>query len=245
MNGLKIKMMEIYKFIENYKYEAKPNYMKLPKSTKMHLESKDEEYGECWCIVLPKDFYYDNFQNIFPKYYNYYVWRFLNLGDYVFTYVSGILSDNWESMSDEDFYKWIDDYTNQFYIITNIVNHNEYVEEIEASQWDIGTYDPNVRFVKYTDDTRKTVNVHRYESILTPISVSKLIKIRNGVADVFNISWKSDKQDNSIGYEWCMERNKVPIDKLLHCLNTQYEYSIVTDSKLFEEKKKYIIDNII
>lgn len=237
--------MEIYKFIENYKYEAKPNYMKLPKSTKMHLESKDEEYGECWCIVLPKDFYYDNFQNIFPKYYNCYAWRYLELGDYAFMYVSGILSDNWESMSDEDFYKWIDDYTNQFDIILNVVKHNEYVEEIDASQWDIGTYDPNVRFVKYTDDTRKTVNVHRYESILTPISVSKLIKIRNGVADVFNISWESDKQDDSIGYEWSMERNKVPIDKLLRCLNTQYEYSIVKDSKLFEENKKYIIDNII
>ena len=173
------------------------------------------------------------------------MWRYLELGDYVFMYVSGILSDNWESMSDEDFYKWIDDYTNQFYIIVNVVKHNEYVEEIESSQWNIGNYDPNVRFVKYTDDTRKTVNVHRYESILTPISVSKLIKIRNGVADVFNISWKSDEQDNNIGYEWSMERNKVPIDKLLCCLNTQYEYSIVTDSKLFEEKKKYIIDNII
>ena len=237
--------MKIYKFIDDYTYESKPNYIKLPKSTKMHLESKDEKYGECWCIVLSKYFYNNNYQSIFPKYYNYQMLMSVELGDYVFMYIFGILSDNWESIGDEDFYRWIDTYVNQFYIIENAVKHKEYIEEIESSQWVLDTYDPNVQFVKYTDDTKKTVNVHRRESIFTPISVSKLIKIRKGIADVFNISWKSDKQDDSIGYEWSMERNKVPIGKLLRCLNTQYEYSIVKDSKLFEEKKKYIIDNII
>ena len=237
--------MKIYKFIDNYTYEAKPNYIKLPKSTKMHLESKDEKYGECWCIVLPKYFYNNNYQSIFPKYYNYQMLMSVELGDYVFMYIFGILSDNWESIGDEDFYRWIDTYVNQFYIIENAVKHKEYIEEIESSQWVLDTYDPNVQFVKYTDDTKKTVNVHRRESIFIPISVSKLIKIRKGIADVFNISWKLDEQDDIIDDIWRVERKKVPIDNLLSCLNTQHKYSIVTDPSLFEEKKKYVINNII
>ena len=35
------------------------------------------------------------------------------------------------------------------------------------------------------------------------------------------------------------------VDNLLNCLNAQHKYSIVADPSLFEEKKKYIINNII
>lgn len=240
--------MEIYKFIENYKYEAKPNYIKLPKSSKIHLEHKSEEYGECWCIVLPKDFYNINYQNIFPKYSDYRSRWQLELGDYVFICIAGILSDNWKGMSDEDFYEWIDAYTNQFYIIENAVNRESYVKKIEASQWDCVTgsqFMDNVQFVQYTDDTKKSVNVHLYKTILTPVSVSKIIKIRMGFADILKMTWESDKQDDTIGEVWSIEKNKIQMNELLRGSNYNHECSITTDPTLFEKKKKYIIDNII
>lgn len=234
--------MKIYKFIENFKYEAKPNYIKLPKSSKMHIESKSDEFGESWFIVLPKDFYHDNWKSIFPKDYDYHMWRQLELGDYIFLSVWGILSDNWDSMSDDDFYGWANGYISQFYVVENSVEHKEYEEIVEMASWG---GDLNVRYVEYTDDTKKLVTVHRYETILTPVAVSKLITIRKGCIEVLGLTWGLERCDGHVGEDWSMVRRSILINELMKCPNWQHECSLITDPTLYEEKKKYIMDNII
>lgn len=234
--------MKIYKFIENFKYEAKPNYIKLPKSSKMHIESKSDEFGESWFIVLPKDFYHDNWKSIFPKDYDHHMWRQLELGDYIFLSVWGILSDNWDSMSDDDFYGWANEYISQFYVVENSVEHKEYEEIVEMASWG---GDLNVRYVEYTDDTKKLVTVHRYETILTPVAISKLITIKKGCIEVLILNWGLGTHNWHIGEDWSMTRKSILIDELMKCPNWQHECSIITDPTLYEEKKKYIMNNII
>lgn len=233
--------MKIYKFIENFKYEANPNYIKLPESAKIHLESKSDEFGESWCIVLPKDFYHDNYKSIFPKDHDHRMWPKLELGDYVFLSVWGMLSYNWEGMSDDAFYGWADEYISQFYVVENSIEHIEYEEEVEMAHWSGGL---NVRYVEYTDDTKKFVKVHTYETILTPTAVSKLIKIRKGYVEVLGLTWGLERRDGHIE-DWSMARRSVLINELMSCLNWQHECSLITDPTLYEEKKKYMIDNVI
>ena len=111
--------MQIYKFIENPRYEGKPNYMKLPKDAILHKESSDPEWGEGWCILVRKDWYEKNHQELFPKYRDYHRVRRIEIGEFLFIFIYGILSDNWVSINDNDFYTTLDGYLSQFFVVEN------------------------------------------------------------------------------------------------------------------------------
>lgn len=227
--------MKIYKFIENYHYEAKPNYMKLPDGAILHKESSDPDWGEGWCIIIKKENIY---KELFPKSFDYHRTRRIEIGEFLFIFIYGILSDNWVSIDNDDFYAMMDGYLSQFFVVENRKYYKEWDEIHEMSEWN-GSF--NAVYTEYADEDRTKVKVRMSEEVLTPISVMKFMGIRDGIFEMLKIEWTDS---NNIGKQWSISKKRIFADELElpDDWNNRITYS--TDPTLWNEMKKQYLEYI-
>lgn len=230
--------MQIYKFIESPRYEGKPNYMKLPDDAMLHKESSDPDWGEGWCIVIRKEWYDKNWKELFPKEYDHHRRRRIEIGEFFFIFIYGILSDNWISMDDDDFHTMFDEYLSQFFVIENRKFYKEWDEIHEMSSWN-GSF--NAVYTEYTDEDRTKVKVRMNEEVLVPVSVMKFMGIRDGVFEMLKIEWVDT---NNRDKQWSISKKRILADEL-ECpndWNNKITYS--TDPTLWNEVKKHYLEYI-
>ena len=229
--------MRIYKFIENCRYEGKPSYMKLPNDVILHKEYSDPEYGESWCIVVRKEWYDKNHSELFPKGYDHHRTRRIEIGEFLFIFIYGILSDNWIGMGD-DFYTMFDEYLSKFFVVENRKYYKEWDEIHEMSEWN-GSF--NAVYTEYADEDRTKVKVRMVEEVLVPISVMKFTGIRDGIFEMLRIEWSDP---NSKKKEWSISKKRIHADELElpNDWNNKITYS--TDPTLWNEKKQQYLKYI-
>lgn len=227
--------MRIYKFIENCRYEGKPNYMKLPDGAILHKENSDPDWGEGWCIVVKKG---DTCKELFPKSFDYHRARRIEIGEFLFIFIYGILSDNWVSMDDDDFYATLDGYLSQFFVVENKKYYKEWDEIHERSEWN-GSF--KAVYTEYADEDRTKVKVRMCEEVLVPISVMKFMGIRDGAFEMLRIEWSDP---NSKKKEWSISKKRIHADELElpNDWNNRITYS--TDPTLWNEMKKQYLEYI-
>lgn len=230
--------MQIYKFIESPRYEGKPNYMKLPKDAILHKESSDPDWGEGWCIVVGKDWYEKNCHELFPKSHDYHRVKRIEIGEFLFIFIYGILSDNWISMDDDNFHNTLDTYLSQFFVIENRKFYKEWDEIHEMSEWR-GSF--NAVYTEFTDDSRTNVKVRMSEEVLVPVSVMKFIGIHDGMFEMLKIEWSDT---NNRDKQWSISKKRIIADELElpNDWNNKITYS--TDPTLWNEVKKQYLEYI-
>lgn len=236
MNG-DIKM-KIYKFIENYHYEAKPNYIKLPMDAILHKESSNPDWGEGWCIVVGKEWYEKNWDELFPKSYDYNRMKRIEIGEFLFIFIYGILSDNWESMDDDEFITMFDEYLSQFFIVENVISYREWDEIHEMSGWN-GSF--NAIHTEYVEEDRTKVKVRMSEEVPIPISIMKFMGIRQGVFEMLKIKWSDP---NIKRKEWSISKKRMHIDEIEQPNDWRNKIIYSTDPTLWNEMKKQYLEYI-
>ena len=229
--------MQIYKFIENCRYEGKPTYMKLPKDAILHKEYSDPEYGEGWCIVIRKDWHDKKWNELFPKGYDHHRARRVEIGEFLFIFIYGILSDNWVSMGDE-FYTMFNEYLSKFFVIENKKFYKEWDEIHEMSGWN-GSF--NAIYTEYVIDDKSKVKVRMSEEVLVPISVMKFMGIHNGAFEMLKIEWSNSNDRDS---QWSISKKRIHADELElpNDWNNRVTYS--TDPTLWNEMKEQYLKYI-
>lgn len=227
--------MQIYKFIENPRYEGKPNYMKLPDGAILHKENSDPDWGEGWCIVVKKG---NICKELFPKSFEYHRIRRIEIGEFLFIFIYGILSDNWVSMNDDDFYSMLDGYLAQFFVVENRKYYKEWDEIHEMSEWN-GSF--NAVYTEYADEDRTKVKVRMSEEVLAPVSVMKFMGIRDGAFEMLRIEWSDS---NNRDKQWSISKKRILADELElpNDWNNRITYS--TDPTLWNEVKKQYLEYI-
>lgn len=230
--------MRIYKFIENCRYEGKPSYMKLPNDVILHKEYSDPEYGESWCIVVRKEWYDKNHSELFPKGYDHYRTRRIEIGEFLFIFIHGIISDNWISMDDDKFLMMFDEYLSQFFIVENIISYREWDEIHEMSEWN-GSF--SAIHTEYVEEDRTKVKVRMSEEVPIPISVMKFMGIRQGLFEIFKIEWSDP---NTKRKEWSISKKRMSIDEIEQPNNWRNKIIYSTDPTLWNEKKKQYLKYI-
>lgn len=229
--------MQIYKFIENPRYEGKPNYMKLPTDAILHKESSDPDWGEGWCIIVGKEWYEKNWDELFPKSYSYNRMKRIEIGEFLFIFIYGIISDNWISMDDE-FLTMFDEYLSQFFIVENVISYREWDEIHEMSEWN-GSF--GAIHTEYVEEDRTKVKVRMSEEVLTPISVMKFMGIRQGVFETLKIEW-SDL--NIKRKEWSISKKMMWVDEIKQPSDWRNKIIYSTDPTLWNEMKKQYLEYI-
>lgn len=227
--------MQIYKFIENPRYEGKPNYMKLPDGAILHKESSDPDWGEGWCIVVKKG---NICSELFPKSFEYHRIRRIEIGEFLFIFIYGILSDNWVSIDDDDFYATLDGYLSQFFVVENRKYYKEWDEIHERSEW-IGSF--KAVYTEYADEDRTKVKVRMSEEVLVPVSVMKFMGIRDGAFEMLKIEWSDT---NNRDKQWSISKKRILADELElpNDWNNKITYS--TDPTLWNEMRKQYLEYI-
>ena len=224
--------MKIYKFIQGTS-EPYINYIKLPEHAVMHCQGIYDS-GQTWMIMLDLDFWNKNFEEIFPKKKEHYQTQYTKIGDKMFLFLYNITSYEWEPISDEEFNLLLDEYVRKYYLVENRRDRKEWDEEIEVSSWQGGL---DVLFTEWKDDDHKVVKVRKFETIHTPVSVTRITEIKQGVFHTINISWKN-KFDGS---SWGINKHRVMPEDLYHPSNWENEIKDIKDASLYEEmKNKYI-----
>ena len=227
--------MQIYKFIENPRYEGKPNYMKLPDGAILHKENSDPDWGEGWCIVVKKG---NICKELFPKSFEYHRIRRIEIGEFLFIFIYGILSDNWVSMNDDDFYSMLDGYLAQFFVVENRKYYKEWDEIHEMSEWN-GSF--KAVYTEFADEDRTKVKVRMSEEVLVPVSVMKFMGIRDGMFEMLRIEWSDS---NNRDKQWSISKKRIPADELElpNGWNNKITYS--TDPTLWNEMRKQYLEYI-
>ena len=229
--------MQIYKFIENPRYEGKPNYMKLPKDAILHKEYSDPEYGESWCIVIRKELYDKNWSELFPKEYNRPRTKHIEIGEFLFIFIYGILSDNWISMGD-DFYIMFDEYLSKFFVVENKKFYKEWDEIHERSEWN-GSF--KAIYTEFADEDMTKVKVRMSEEVLVPRSVMKFMGIRDGVFEMLKIEWTDP---NTKKKEWSISKKRIFADELELPDDWNNKITYSTDPTLWNEMKEQYLKYI-
>lgn len=230
--------MQIYKFIESPRYEGKPNYMKLPKDAILHKESSDPEWGEGWCIVVRKYWYDKNCHELFPKSHDYHRVKRIEIGEFLFIFIYGIISDNWTSMDDDDFHNTLDSYLSQFFVIENRKFYTEWDEIHEMSEWN-GSF--NAIYTEFADENRTKVKVRMSEEVLAPRSVMKFMGIRDGVFEMLKIEWTDP---NTKKKEWSISKKRIFADELELPDDWNNKITYSTDPTLWNEMKEQYLKYI-
>ena len=230
--------MKIYKFIESPRYESKPNYMKLPDDAILHKESSDPDWGEGWCIVVRKEWYDKNCHELFPKSYDYHRVRRIEIGEFLFIFIYGILSVNWTSMDDDDFHNTLDTYLSQFFVIENKRFYKEWDEIHEMSSWN-GSF--NAVYTEFANDDKTQVKVRMSEEVLVPVSVMKFMSIRDGVFEMLKIEWTDS---NNRDKQWSISKKRILADELEQPNDWNNKITYSTDPTLWNEMKKHYLEYI-
>lgn len=230
--------MRIYKFIEGQHYEGKPNYMKLPTDAILHKESSDPNWGEGWCIVVRKEWYDENAHEVFPKSHDYHRVRRIEIGEFFFIFIYGILSDNWTSMDDDNFHNTLDTYLSQFFVIENRRFYKEWDEIHEMSSWN-GSF--NAVYTEFANDDRTQVKVRMSKEVLVPVSVMKFMSIRDGVFEMLKIEWSDS---NNRDKQWSISKKRILADELEQPNDWNNKITYSTDPTLWNEMKKHYLEYI-
>lgn len=226
--------MQIYKFIENAHYEGKPNYMKLPDDAILHKENSDPEWGEGWCIVVKQG---NKCKELFPKSFDYHRIRRIEIGEFLFIFIYGILSDNWISMDDEAFYTMLNGYLSQFFVVENKKFYKEWDEIHEMSEWN-GSF--KAVYTEFANENKTKVKVRMREEVLAPVSVMKFMGIYNGAFEMLKIEWDDTDRDK----QWSISKKRILADELEQPQNWNNKITYSTDPTLWNEMKKQYLEYI-
>lgn len=227
--------MQIYKFIENPRYEGKPNYMKLPDDAILHKENSDPDWGEGWCIIVKHE---NKCKELFPKSFDYHRIKRIEIGEFLFIFIYGILSDNWISIDDDAFYTMLDGYLSKFFVIENKKFYKEWDEIHEMSEWN-GSF--NAVYTEFADENKTKVKVRMSEEVLAPVSVMKFMGIYNGAFEMLKIEWDNS---NNKDKQWSISKKRILADELEQPQNWNNKITYSTDSTLWNEMKKQYLEYI-
>lgn len=224
--------MKIYKYITGTSM-AGINYIKLPDDAICYNQAIND-YGQQWLVILDSKYWRENYEEIFPKQRDRWNVQVTEIGSKAYVFLFNIISYEWESITTEEYEEKVLTEVKKYYLIENRRENKEWKEEVSADSWCGGL---DVLCTEWKDATGKTLIITRYETIHTPMSISKIVGLDRGIQTI-KISW-DDPKDRLKKWD-ISKQNILPMDLYVPS-DWQNEIKDTTDSSLFDEMKNQYI----